>query len=79
MFFILGLKTRLSTIDTGMFRCPNEGGDRAYRHVRARRWFTLFFLPVIPLGTQGEWVRCQGCGTQYGPDVVDRYRAGQGA
>ena len=73
MFFIAGLKTRNSTVDRGRFRCPNEGAERGYRHVRARRWFTLFFIPLIPLGTNGEWVRCEGCGAIYGPDVVRRH------
>ena len=75
MFFIVGLKSRTSTVDTGMFRCPNEGGDRPYRHLRARRWITVFFLPLVPLGTQGERVVCGSCGTSYAPTVLDRHPA----
>jgi hypothetical protein len=26
-----------------------------------RRWFTLFFIPVIPLNTTGEFVQCDTC------------------
>jgi hypothetical protein len=26
-----------------------------------RRWFTLFFIPLIPLNTVGEYVECEGC------------------
>ena len=73
MLFILGLKTRRKTVESGQFRCPNEGGRRRYRHLRARRWFTLFFLPIIPLGKQGEWVQCRSCGATYGPDVLRRH------
>jgi len=75
MFFIIGLTTRTATVDSGMFFCPNEGGNRAYRHLRMRRWFTLFFLPLIPLGQQGELVECQSCGVAYDPDVIRRSRA----
>lgn len=75
MFFLVGLKTRHSTVDTGRFHCPNEDATRPYRHARARRWFTVFFLPIIPLGRQGEWVRCQGCGATYGVDVLARHPA----
>jgi hypothetical protein len=75
MFFIAGLKSRTKTVAEGRFRCPNEGADRPYRHLHARRWFTLFFIPLLPLGTQGEWVRCGGCGAQYGPDVTARHPA----
>ncbi len=75
MFFLFGLTSRRSTVDTGEFHCPNEGATRSYRHTRALRWFTLFFIPVLPLNTQGESVRCQGCGATYGPDVLERHPA----
>lgn len=75
MFFIFGLTTRRKAVDTGRFRCPNEGATRPYRRLRARRWFTLFFIPLIPLDRQGEWVQCQGCGATYGADVLERHPA----
>lgn len=75
LFFILGMTSRRSTIDSGRFHCPNEGATRQFEHVRAKRWFTLFFIPLLPLGTQGEWVRCGGCGASYGPDVPERHPA----
>jgi hypothetical protein len=76
MFFVLGVKTRTSTVGQGRFRCPNEGADRPYRRLRARRWLTVFFIPLVPLDAQGEWVRCGGCAAQYGPDVIARHPAG---
>ena len=73
MFFIAGIKDRRSTVDTGRFRCPNEGGERRYEHVRIRRWVTLFFIPLIPLGSKGEHVRCQSCGTVYPPSTLQAH------
>ena len=73
MFVIAGLKTRISNIGSGRFHCPNEGADRPYGRRRARRWITLFFVPIIPLGRKGEWVQCRGCGVRYGPDVLQRH------
>lgn len=70
MLILFGLRSRTSTVGSGMFGCPNERGTRPYVHERARRWFTLFFIPVIPLGTQGEWVRCEGCGASYDPSIL---------
>ena len=70
MLFILGLKPRVKTLDTGQFHCPNENGTRRYRSRRARRWVTFFFVPVIPLGTQGEWVECDSCGSQYHTSIL---------
>lgn len=77
MFVIVGLRNRTRTVDRGRFRCPNEGGDRTYHHERSRRWFTLFLLPLIPLGSAAEWVHCDGCGVRYGTDVVRRHPAGR--
>lgn len=72
MLFIFGVKTRRKTLDSGRFSCPNEGGSRRYRRVRARRWFTFFFVPVVPLGKQGEWVQCQSCSATYPSDILRR-------
>jgi Tellurite resistance protein TerB. len=63
-FSIFGL------IGTGQFHCPNCGGDRAYEHRVARRFFTLFFVPVIPLNKVGEFVRCNTCRTRFDPAVL---------
>ena len=46
---IFGVKVRLSTIEGGDFYCPSCGGDRRFARRRARRWFTLFFVPAIYL------------------------------
>lgn len=75
MFFIAGLSTRTKTVDAGEFFCPNEQGLRGYRYLQLRRWFTLFFIPLIPLGQQGEWVQCDSCGTTYDPSVRSQHQA----
>jgi hypothetical protein len=74
MFLLFGLTTRHKTVDQGEFDCPNEGVARLYYHESSRRWFTLFFIPVVPLGRGEEWVRCSGCGATYGPEVL-RHRS----
>jgi hypothetical protein len=66
VFYIFGL------IGTGQFHCPHCGGDREYEHRTARRFFTLFFIPVIPLDKVGEVVRCKTCHTKYDPIVLSR-------
>jgi hypothetical protein len=75
MIFIAGLKVRATITGTGTFHCPKERGDRRYRRLRARRWVTLFFIPVMPLDQRGEWVECLGCGSSYRVDVLDRHSA----
>ena len=65
MLLIFGLSVFFRTVGEGMFHCQNCGGDRGYRRRTGRRWFTLFFLPVIPLDRIGEVVDCRTCRTRY--------------
>jgi len=61
MIIMFGWRSRASAIGHGTFLCPHCGADRQYSHMRMRRWFTLFFIPVIPLNTLGEFVQCDTC------------------
>ena len=70
MLLIWGWRARYRTLDEGTFYCPKEGGDRTYRRKEARRWFTLFFIPLIPLKVLGEFVECQSCKSSYDPVVL---------
>ena len=67
---IWGWRVRKKTIGTGVFFCPGEGGDRNYEHRQARRWFTIFFIPLIPLKELGDFVECTSCENTYYPDVL---------
>jgi hypothetical protein len=70
VLIIFGLRVFYRTIAQGTFHCRRCGGDRQYRHRAGRRWFSLFFLPVIPLNTVGEHVQCATCRTRYVTDVL---------
>jgi hypothetical protein len=80
VLIIFGLRVFYRTIAQGTFHCRRCGGDRPYRHRAGRRWFTLFFLPVIPPAhslraspspfTVGEHVQCLTCRTRYVTDVL---------
>jgi hypothetical protein len=70
VIIIWGLRVVWSTIATGVFHCRKCGGDRNYRHRTGRRFFTLFFIPVIPLNKVGEHVRCETCKTRYVTEVL---------
>ena len=72
MLIIFGLRVFYRTIAQGTFHCRRCGGDRQYRHRAGRRWFTLFFLPVIPLNTVGEHVQCTTCRTRYVTEVLSQ-------
>lgn len=70
MLLVFGLTVCFRTVGEGMFHCPSCGGDRRYRRRRGRRWITLFFLPVIPLGGLGEAVECRSCRTRFNVPVL---------
>jgi hypothetical protein len=70
MLLIWGLRVFYRTIAQGVFYCRKCGGDRNYRHRVGRRFFTLFFIPIIPLNKTGEHVQCTTCKTRYVVDVL---------
>lgn len=71
MLLVFGFTIRFSTVASLAFFCPTCGGDRAGARRAARRWFTLFWIPVLPLKRVGEVVECETCHTRYDPAVAD--------
>ncbi len=68
---IWGSRTRFSTTDEGVFYCPAERGNRPFQKTMAKRWFTLYFIPVFPTKELGEVVECQMCQGQFNTGVLD--------
>jgi hypothetical protein len=77
LLIIWGFRVFYHTVDEGVFYCRTCGGDRQYRHRAGRRFFTLFFIPVIPLTKVGEHVQCLTCKTRYVMDVLSLPTAAQ--
>lgn len=67
---IFGTTTLQSNRGSGNFNCPRCSMPRTYRHKKANRFFTLYFIPLIPLGSAGEYVECMSCGGTYGLEVL---------
>ncbi len=63
-------KVRYKTISTGQFYCPQCKTQRAYELRKARNYFALYFIPIIPLGDAGEFVTCLTCGTNFQTEVL---------
>ena len=70
MIIIFGTKVRYKTISTGQFYCPQCKTKRDYERRKARNYFALYFIPIIPLSDAGEFVTCLTCGTNFQPDVL---------
>jgi len=77
LLIIWGFRMFYRTLGEGVFHCRKCGGDRQYRHRAGRRFFTLFFIPVIPLAKTGEHVQCTTCKTRYVMDVLSLPTAAQ--
>ena len=70
LFFIFGTRGVTTTGQQGQFHCPECGEKRPYAVKRVRRFFTLYFIPLIPLGLLGEYVECGSCKGSFKPDVI---------
>ncbi len=67
---IFGSKVRYKTVDRGQFYCPTCKTTRPYERKTGKKYFTLYFIPVIPMDSLGEIVECQTCGLAYKPEVL---------
>jgi uncharacterized tellurite resistance protein B-like protein len=64
---------RFKTLAEGVFFCQVCGGDRHYHRKQGRRWFTLFWIPFIPLNNVGdEFVECTTCKNAYRLTVLNQ-------
>jgi hypothetical protein len=70
MLLIFGIRVRFKTIAEGVFHCPKCGVDRTFLRRTARRWFTLFFIPIVPMNVLGEYIECDTCHTRFEPSVL---------
>ena len=64
-FIIFGTRGVKSTKEEGQFHCPQCNSSQHYRHRSVRRFFTLYFIPLIPLDKLGEYVECSSCRNTY--------------
>jgi hypothetical protein len=67
---IWGSVGRETSIGTGTFHCPQCNGQQLYDHRRVARYFTLYFIPLFPTETLGEFISCQGCKTPFKPEIL---------
>jgi len=72
MFIIIfGLSGVTLSTGKGTFFCPNCDGRQEYRYKTIRNFFTLYFIPLIPLNKSGEYVQCKNCGQMFDTSVLE--------
>jgi uncharacterized tellurite resistance protein B-like protein len=68
---IFGTRGVTSTVSEGNFHCPECRARQPYAHRKVRKFFTLYFIPVIPLESLGEYVECRSCNGTYALRVLE--------
>jgi len=72
MILIWGSRALTKKLGDGQFYCPTcDDEDCDYTHMRSREWFTLYFLPVFPIGGPMEYIECRHCKQTYKESVLD--------
>ena len=67
---IWGTRGVTTTAGRGQFHCPSCGGNH-YAHKRVRRFFTLYWIPIIPMNLLGEYIECDTCASTFDMAVLD--------
>ncbi|GAP61722.1 hypothetical protein ARMA_0145 [Ardenticatena maritima] len=70
-FILFGTRGVTTTKASGDFFCPACESRQPYKHQIVRRYFTLYFIPLLPLETLGEYIECQTCKGTYKLNVLN--------
>jgi hypothetical protein len=70
VLLLWGWRSLLKVLGVGEFHCPRCQADRNYQLVRPRRWFTFFFIPVIPLKWGETFVQCSVCKAGFNEGIL---------
>ena len=69
---IFGWRGRTSIEQNGLFNCPVCNAKTQYVVSRSRPWFTVFFIPIFPVGSGIRAMICASCGTILDPDFANQ-------
>lgn len=71
MFFIFGFGPKTKVIEKSQFNCPVCRNRSSYELKQQRNYFSLFFIPLIPLSkAKASFVKCLHCGTEMPAQVL---------
>ncbi len=52
MFFIMGVSNKTKEYHQKVYNCGRCNNTVEFSYVRLRKYFTLFFIPLIPISTK---------------------------
>lgn len=67
---IWGSRGLTSTVSEGQFNCPKCSAKKTYRMRQVRNFFTLYFIPVIPLNVAGRYAECTSCSGTFAEEIL---------
>lgn len=68
---IYGTKPKSTRIDEGTFFCPVCEAERTYDLFSVRTYFTLYFIPLFPVGSGDEHIQCENCSGTFASELID--------
>lgn len=68
---LFGTRGITTTPEKGTFYCPQCASTQPYNFKRVRRFFTLYFIPLIPLDRLGEYIECPTCQGTFDKTILD--------
>jgi ribosomal protein L37E len=66
---IFGIRRKSSITGHITKKCSHCGATCAHTQIESKRFFTLFFIPLIPLGSS-HYTTCTSCGQRSSDDAV---------
>ena len=82
MLILFGTRSMVRTLAMVTYMCRTTSQPAAHRLSKITRWFTLFFIPVFPIGRRYV-LTCAACGQSYkvtkenATEIVARHEAPQ--
>jgi predicted RNA-binding Zn-ribbon protein involved in translation (DUF1610 family) len=76
---IWGSRGITSRLNSGQFHCPRCQAQVSYDLQESRPYFTIYFIPLFPVGSGQRYVECRRCGGTFREEVLDMQPAEDGA
>lgn len=67
---IWGSRGLTSIVDSSQFHCPQCGSSQPCNLKQVRTFFTLYFIPLIPLNVAGRYVECNRCSGTFAEEIL---------
>jgi len=68
---IWGWREITSAISDNNFHCPRCSQIRSGSLSRVQKYFTVYFIPLLPVGAEGRYVACNSCAGTFGEEILN--------